>query len=777
MTVGSQSVELEKIKVNGKGIPVTSSTPRPGKDKPSTSTNLADTRKGFAATNSSSTSELVEAMSDSNTPSSTPTARGVEDGVADGTMSSESFFASPQSNTSPGAELDVEYFATPPSEPAQPPLLKGTSFPVRLPVTPVVLEGDSIAEIFSTPLPLSSEAQPNSIEKDLTTNTTIPTKPEKPPRKISAEKLLVSKVSEVTHSEPSSSNNPAQPATLSIDVEGLPPPADPTPKESPPHGESSGGDGGGNVSMKHSTPSRRAEMSRKLGVVPGYMVVDDDNQPEHDPENNTPSSKEGAARPSMADISAAAMRFTARQWTCLVVFGLADLASAMVVSIQAPFYPAEAEKKGATASEYGLVFGVYELTIFLASPFLGKYMNRIGPKVVFNSGIILTAVSCIAFGLLDEIDNHVLFITLSFILRITEALGAAATTTGTFTIISCEFRKTLSTTFASLETFYGLGLIIGPTVGGALFQLGGYIVPFIVTGVSLLLIGIMASFVMPKTASFREEDDDGKPTHGIMSFLRLPGVMVATFALAVMASSIGFLGATLEPHLRRFELTPLEIGLMFIIYGAVYAITAPLFGWFCDRVASPIYVLLFGAILIFTGFLLIGPAPFIPIDTIVWVTAVGLVIMGLGLSAILVASFLYCLSESMTNGLPDNISTYGVISGLWTSAVSLGAFVGPSIGGFLYDEFSFRPATYYVLGTQALVVLVIIVYLFMKPKRSSSGDGENVPLLGPPPISPILSSDHMKDVELASDRNSGVTITTGGTSGGTIPSAGYGTVW
>lgn len=88
--------------MNLTGIPVTSSTPRPGKDKPSTSTNLADTRKGFAATNSSSTSELVEAMSDSNTPSSTPTARGVEDGVADGTMSSESFFASPQSNTSPG---------------------------------------------------------------------------------------------------------------------------------------------------------------------------------------------------------------------------------------------------------------------------------------------------------------------------------------------------------------------------------------------------------------------------------------------------------------------------------------------------------------------------------------------------------------------------------------------------------------------------------------------------------------------------------------------------
>ena len=32
---------------------------------------------------------------------------------------------------------------------------------------------------------------------------------------------------------------------------------------------------------------------------------------------------------------------------------------------QAPFYPIEAERKGATATEYGLVFGVFELTVFL----------------------------------------------------------------------------------------------------------------------------------------------------------------------------------------------------------------------------------------------------------------------------------------------------------------------------------------------------------------------------------------------------------------------------
>jgi hypothetical protein len=33
--------------------------------------------------------------------------------------------------------------------------------------------------------------------------------------------------------------------------------------------------------------------------------------------------------------------FTARQWTTLIIFGLADLFSAMISGLQAPFYPPE----------------------------------------------------------------------------------------------------------------------------------------------------------------------------------------------------------------------------------------------------------------------------------------------------------------------------------------------------------------------------------------------------------------------------------------------------
>lgn len=68
-------------------------------------------------------------------------------------------------------------------------------------------------------------------------------------------------------------------------------------------------------------------------------------------------------------------KFNKRQWMTLLVFSLAYLFSACVMSLQAPFYPAEAERKGASATEYGLVFGIFQLVCFFLSPIYGKYVS------------------------------------------------------------------------------------------------------------------------------------------------------------------------------------------------------------------------------------------------------------------------------------------------------------------------------------------------------------------------------------------------------------------
>jgi hypothetical protein len=57
-----------------------------------------------------------------------------------------------------------------------------------------------------------------------------------------------------------------------------------------------------------------------------------------------------------------------------------------------------------------------------------------------------------------------------------------------------------------------------------------------------------------------------------------------------------------------------------------------------------------------------------------------------------------------SSGFNDDLTTYGLISGLWASSFSLGAFVGPSVAGALFDAVGFQNATYYVLVTQIIVV-------------------------------------------------------------------------
>lgn len=50
------------------------------------------------------------------------------------------------------------------------------------------------------------------------------------------------------------------------------------------------------------------------------------------------------------------------------------------------------------------------------------------------------------------------------------------------------------------------------------------------------------------------------------------------------------------------------------------------------------------------------------------------------------------------------METYGLISGLWTSTFALGAFIGPSIAGMLYDIVGFGSATVFVIVLSAAVV-------------------------------------------------------------------------
>ncbi|KAK3923552.1 MFS-type transporter SLC18B1 [Frankliniella fusca] len=388
-----------------------------------------------------------------------------------------------------------------------------------------------------------------------------------------------------------------------------------------------------------------------------------------------------------------------------MLIGTVNFAGAVCISLQAPFYPQEAEAKGSTATEYGLVFGIFELVSFLSSPLFGKYLDTIGAKFTLTSGIFVAAVSCMLFGLLDLVIGHGEFIGLSFAVRIVEALGASAALTAAFAIIASEFPDSVGTTFATLETFYGVGYIVGPTIGGLLFLAGGYVLPFIVMGSMLAVVGVVTCFVLPASEAQK------KPQASLLKMLAVPGVLLDSLVTTATAVSMGFYSATLEPHLRQFELSAALVGVMFIISGGVYAMFAPLVGRLIDRCCYAKRVVLFGGTFVIIGVSLVGPADFLPVPTSLWLCVLGLIIHGFGLSCLMVPTFSDAISSAVVAGFPDDLTTYGVVSGLWASSFALGAFVGPSVAGVLFDTVGFRQATYFIIAVHLLVVIGTALFL------------------------------------------------------------------
>lgn len=54
--------------------------------------------------------------------------------------------------------------------------------------------------------------------------------------------------------------------------------------------------------------------------------------------------------------------------------------------------------------------------------------------------------------------------------------------------------------------------------------------------------------------------------------------------------------------------------------------------------------------------------------------------------------------------MPNGIETFGIISAVWTSSVAFGSFIGPTVSGYLYDQFQFGKASIFIIGLISVMV-------------------------------------------------------------------------
>ena len=190
------------------------------------------------------------------------------------------------------------------------------------------------------------------------------------------------------------------------------------------------------------------------------------------------------------------------------------IAIGSLISLLPAFYPSEAESKGATASQYGLVFGVDPLTLFIFGPIFGKYGSSIGFRVCFVSGALLQGISVLLFAFLLYCETAESFIGLSYVLRVVQGVGTSMGWSSGLATLEVIFPNKQAGIMSWTQTCFGLGYMLGPALGAYLYRQGGFSLPFLFIGSIDIVISLLLLLSIPNNSSidsaYSDNDDEKK---------------------------------------------------------------------------------------------------------------------------------------------------------------------------------------------------------------------------------------------------------------------------
>ncbi|CAG0918006.1 unnamed protein product [Notodromas monacha] len=260
-----------------------------------------------------------------------------------------------------------------------------------------------------------------------------------------------------------------------------------------------------------------------------------------------------------------------------------------------PFFPLEASVKMVQESTIGFIFSANALTSTILSPIVGHFIiPKLGRKFVLFSGAWITGGAIIAFGFLDEIMDTSVFVQMCLIVRVVEAVGVSMCLTAGFSFLAQSFNEDIGFVMGLSEMSVGIGYLFGPSIGGSLYDIGGYELPFWLLGFTLLVSIPLIMYLLrnidnngdkrvsrrPTEAAVEIASHEAKP-YELPSGLQgsqgrrprvFPSFRFCFFACYVTfnAVTISFLETTLEPHLRPLGMSPGMVGLFFVVLSICY---------------------------------------------------------------------------------------------------------------------------------------------------------------------------------------------------------------
>ncbi|MBH5316818.1 MFS transporter [Paenibacillus sp. GSMTC-2017] len=342
----------------------------------------------------------------------------------------------------------------------------------------------------------------------------------------------------------------------------------------------------------------------------------------------------------------------------------------------------------------GMMLAIYSAVSFILSPIWGTWSDRIGRRPIILVGLIGFAASFLLFGLSS--GN----LTLMYISRILGGLFSGAVTSVIVAYVAdITTAENRTKGMGLVGMSIGLGFTIGPGFGGFLSTIS-FETPFYVASALALITFFLAAWKLKESIpqSERKHKSEKRVSrwtafNGPLKHLYVLAFFV-TFTLAGMEATLQFFG------MSRFNVTPLQVGILFFVCGFVGALVQ---GGFVRRKINkgdePKYIII-GLIISALGFFLLLFA-----HSLLWAT-VSLAVFGIGNALIRP-----CVTSLITQKTKVG---HGVASGLSSSMDSLGRIAGPLLGSLLFTVEMGLP---YLLGGILCIAAIVFVVRFRQLDR------------------------------------------------------------
>ncbi|XP_022101508.1 MFS-type transporter SLC18B1-like isoform X2 [Acanthaster planci] len=397
-------------------------------------------------------------------------------------------------------------------------------------------------------------------------------------------------------------------------------------------------------------------------------------------------------------------KYTFHQKATFAGASLAALANMMAFAIISVFYPIEAKARGVSQTVIGLVFGAFAFSAAIGSPIWGKIIPTVGAKFVFLAGAFVTGGCNVLFGFIVDMPTEATFTGFSVVIRLLEGLGTSATITSSAAIMAVTFPDNVGTAVSLIEMMGGLSYAVGPAIGGLLYNAGGFKLPFFTLGGFVLVADAVNFFLMPQQGSTNQE------TGSLIQVLRIPAIWIILLTIVVISVCMASFDPILSIHLKELDFTVIQISLVFLSFGLVYALSSVFWGAVADAKKATRIMIVMGLWGTTVFFLLVGPSPLLKIPPTKLIPIIEIPFGSAVIALVAMPTLVDMFTSAEWYGIPNNLGLTSIISGIWNSGFAFGTMAGPIIAGALTEQFGFPITTTILAGCCLVVMLVVCLF-------------------------------------------------------------------